>query len=389
MRVALTTDWMDTFGGGERVLHELHRMFPDAPVYTTVYRPEALPPHMRGMDVRTSFIRRLPGIRRSHMAFLPLMPAAFESFDFSGYDLVITTSSACAKGILTPARTLNVCYCHTPCRYIWDLYEDYVGGRLARPLIAPVAAWLRSWDRRSSDRVDHFVANSREVAGRIRRHYGRAAEVIPPPVDVERIRPTGRDPEGFYLVVSRLVRYKRIDLAVAAATRLGRRLMVVGRGPELERLRAMAGPTVEFRGALPDAEVAALYGRSRALLFPGLEDFGIVPVEAQAAGRPVIAYGRGGALDTVVDGVTGRFFEEQSVEALAEAIVGFEASAWDPAAARRNAERFDAVHFRRRMRRAIADRVAAASRGRAAPEPAAAAGERPVPGPAVAPGVDG
>jgi glycosyltransferase involved in cell wall biosynthesis len=389
MRVALTTDWMDTFGGGERVLYELHRMFPDAPVFTTVHRPDALPPFMQRMDVRTSFIQRLPVVRRSHMAFLPLMPAAFESFDLSGYDLVITTSSACAKGVLTPERTVNVCYCHTPCRYIWDLYEEYTRGHPARPLIAPVARWLRGWDRRSSDRVTHFVANSNEVAGRIRRHYGRGSEVIPPPVDVGRIVPTGLDPEDFYLVVSRLVPYKRVDLAVAAATRLGRRLVVVGRGPELKRLRGLAGPTVEFRGALPDAEVAELYGRCRALLFPGLEDFGIVPVEAQAAGRPVLAYGRGGALDTVVNGETGLFFDAQSVDTLAEAMLRFEATAWDPAACRRNAERFDAAHFRRRMRRVIAEQLAGASgprRERVCPHPAAAA---PPPAAAVGPGVGG
>jgi glycosyltransferase involved in cell wall biosynthesis len=361
MRVALTTDWLDTFGGGERVLYELHRMFPDAPVYTTVQRPEALPPHLRRMDVRTSFIQRLPWVRRSHMAFLPLMPAAFEAFDLSGYDLVITTSSACAKGVITPERTVNLCYCHTPCRYIWDLYEDYTRGHPARPLIAPVARWLRRWDRRSSDRVTHFVANSREVADRIRRHYGRGSEVVPPPVDVGRILPTGRDPEDTYLVVSRLVRYKRVDLAVAAATRLRRRLVVVGRGPELERLKRIAGPTVEFRGALSDAEVADLYGRCRALLFPGLEDFGIVPVEAQAAGRPVIAFGRGGALDTVVDGETGLFFGEQSVEGLEEAILRFEAAEWNADACRRNAERFDAALFRRRMRRVIREQVGGAA----------------------------
>ena len=354
MRVALTTDWLDTFGGGERVLHELHLMFPEAPVYTTVYRPEALPPRMRGMDVRTSFIQRLPGIRRSHMAFLPLMPAAFESFDFSGYDLVITTSSACAKGILPPPETLNLCYCHTPIRYVWDLYHEYTRGKLARPLMAPVAHWLRMWDRLSSDRVDHFVANSREVSGRIRRHYRREAEVIHPPVDVDRIRPSGRDPEDFYLVVSRLVPYKRVDLAVAAANRLGRRLVVVGRGPELKRLRSMAGPTVELHGALPDEEVAELYARCRAVLFPGFEDFGIVPVEAQAAGRPVVAYGRGGALDTVLDGSTGVLFAEQSVESLAEAVLRLEAAPADPAACRANAERFGREHFRHRMAAAIA-----------------------------------
>jgi glycosyltransferase involved in cell wall biosynthesis len=209
------------------------------------------------------------------------------------------------------------------------------------------------WDRVSSDRVDHFVANSREVAGRIRRHYRRDSEVIYPPVDTGAIRPNGRPAEDFYLVVSRLVGYKRVDLAVQAATRLGRRLVVVGRGPELKRLRALAGPTVELRGWVDDAEVASLYARCRGFLFPGLEDFGIAPVEVQAAGRPVVAYARGGALETVVDGVTGVLFEEQTVESLAGAILRLEAMETDPAACRRNAERFGAPEFRRRMHAAI------------------------------------
>lgn len=353
MKVALVTDWMDTYGGGERVLYELHRMFPDAPIYTAVYDERKTLPALRRAKVVTSFIQRIPLVRRSHMAFLPLMPMAFEEFDFSAFDLVISASSACAKGIVTRPGTLHVCFCHTPCRYIWDLYPEYTRGKLARPFFAPVAHWLRMWDRVSSDRVDHFVANSREVAGRIRRHYRRDSEVIYPPVDTDAIRPNGRPAEDFYLVVSRLVGYKRVDLAVQAATRLGRRLVVVGRGPELKRLRALAGPTVELRGWVDDAEVASLYARCRGFLFPGLEDFGIAPVEVQAAGRPVVAYARGGALETVVDGVTGVLFEEQTVESLADAILRLEAMETDPALCRRNAERFGAPEFRRRMLAAI------------------------------------
>jgi glycosyltransferase involved in cell wall biosynthesis len=287
------------------------------------------------------------------MAFLPLMPMAFEEFDLSAFDVVISASSACAKGVVTRPGTLHVCYSHTPCRYIWDLYPEYTRGKLLRPFFAPIAHWLRIWDRVSSDRVDHFIANSREVAGRIRRHYRRESEVIYPPVDTEAIRPSGKAAEDFYLVVSRLVGYKRVDLAVEAATRLGRRLVVVGRGPEMKRLRALAGPTVELRGWVDDAEVASLYARCRGFLFPGLEDFGIAPVEVQAAGRPVVAYARGGALETVVDGVTGVLFEEQTVDSLADAILRLEALEIDPAHCRRNAERFDAQEFRRRVRAAI------------------------------------
>jgi glycosyltransferase involved in cell wall biosynthesis len=329
-------------------------MFPDAPFYTTVFDPAKVPADLRGIDVRTSFIQRIPVLRRRHITFLPLMPLAFEQFDLSGYDVVVSLNSACAKGVITSPHTLSLCYCYTPCRYIWDLYHEYTRDQptVARALFAPVAHRLRLWDRAAADRVDHFVGISHEVAGRIRKHYRRDAEVIYPPVDLERFTPRP-DGEDFYLVVSRLVGYKRVDLAVRAATRLGRRLVVVGAGPELARLRAEAGPTVEFRGRLPDEEVAELYARCRAFLFPGLEDFGIAPVEAQAAGRPVIAFGRGGAAETVVHGVTGVLFEEQSVDALVEAILQFEMSAFDPWACRSNAERFGAGQFRRQIAEAI------------------------------------
>ena len=285
------------------------------------------------------------------------MPLAFEQFDLREYDLVISASSACAKGVITRPDTVHLCYCHTPCRYIWDLYHDYTEGLRTRSLIAPIAHWLRLWDRISSDRVDHFIANSREVAGRIRKHYRRDSEVIYPPVDVELVVPNGKPPEDFYLVVSRLVPYKRVDLAVAAATQLGRRLVVVGNGPERRRLESIAGPSVEFRGHLPDEEVADLLARCRAFIFPGHEDFGIAPVEAQAAGRPVVAYARGGALETVVEGVTGVFFPTQSVEALMEALHRLEGGRFDPGACRRNAERFGAERFREEIRRAVAKRM--------------------------------
>jgi glycosyltransferase involved in cell wall biosynthesis len=337
-------------------------MFPDAPIYTTVHDPAALPPSMQGWDVRTSFIQRIPFVRRRHLAFLPLMPLAFESFDLSEYDVVVTTSSACAKGVITRPETVNVCYCYTPCRYLWDLHHEYTRGRRGRAAMGVAASFLRLWDRLSADRVDHFVAISHEVAGRIRKHYRRDAEVIYPPVDVDRFTPRAR-PEDFYLVVSRLVGYKRVDLAVKAATRLGRRLMVVGDGPERERLKAMAGPTVTFLGRRPDPEVAELYARCRALLFPGLEDFGITPVEAQAAGRPVIAYAAGGALETVVDGVTGVLFEEQTEDALAEAMLSLERAHLNPATCRRNAERFDASEFRRRLLEVVEREAHAVRRG--------------------------
>ena len=359
MRVAIIADWMSNVGGGGRVLTQLHEMFPDAPIYTTIRDPERLPEEMRAWDVRTSFLQRVPFARRRYQAFLPLMPLAFEQFDLREYDLVVSTSSACAKGVITRPDALHVCYCYTPCRYLWDLYHDYTAGRRALPLIAPVAHWLRMWDRLSADRVDHFVSLSREVAGRIRRHYRREAEIVYPPVEVDRIRPNGRPPEDFYLVVSRLVEYKRIDLAVQAATRLGRRLVVVGEGPMRKKLEAMAGETVEFTGYLSDEEVADLLARCRGFLFPGLEDFGIAPVEAQAAGRPVVALGRGGTAETVVDGVTGVLVDEQSVEAVIGGIRRLERMRIDPAACRHNAERFAPERFRQEMWRVIEERLGA------------------------------
>lgn len=376
MRVAITTDWLKSFGGAERVLIELHRLFPDAPIYTSVHDPRKLPPAMRDWDVRTTFLQRLPFARRRHDAFLPLMPMAFEQLDMREYDLVITTSSACAKGVITRPDAINLCYCHTPCRYIWDMYHEYTGAHPLRAMIAPVAHWLRLWDRASADRVDHFVANSAHTAARIRSYYRRDAEIVHPPVDTSRIRPDGDEPDDYYLVVSRLVAYKRVDLAVEACTRTGRRLVVVGDGPELKRLRSMAGPTVEFLGARGDDDLATLYARARALLFPGLEDFGITPVEAQAAGRPVVAFDRGGARETVIDGETGVLFAEQTVDALVTAIEALEAMPVDPHACRSNAERFDAAEFRERVMAAIRSHTTSATRSGGSAASASARGAR-------------
>lgn len=357
-RVAITTDWLNSFGGAERVLAELLRVFPDAPIHTTVHDPAGLPDEMRGWDIRPSFLQRLPFAKRQHRPFLPLMPLAFESFDFAGYDVVLTTSSAFAKGVVTPPNVPNVCYCHTPPRYLWDQFHEQTRGMRGRLLIGAMAAWLRVWDRMAADRVDVFVANSQTVAARIRRYYRREPIVVHPPVDTERFRPSGAPAEDFLLVVARLVPYKRVDLAIEAATRRGYRLVVVGDGPELARLQARAGSSVTFLGRRSDAEIAELYARCRAFLFPGMEDFGIAPVEAQAAGRPVVAFGAGGATETIVDGETGVLFLEQSVEALVEAIEGLDALRVDPAACRENALRFDAAIFRTRMAEVVADAVA-------------------------------
>jgi glycosyltransferase involved in cell wall biosynthesis len=345
--------------GGERCLEVFAELFPDAPLFTLLHVPGSVTPVIERRRVETSFVQRLPGAPSAYRRYLPLFPLAARRLDLSGHDLVISLSHCVAKGVRVPPGALHLCYCFTPMRYVWDLYDDYVGAtrgitRLAAPA---VAAGLRWWDRHTAG-VHHFIAISRFIADRIRRVYGREADVIYPPVDVARFTPTERV-EDFYLVVSALAPYKRVDLAVEAANRLRRRLVVVGSGPEEPRLRAMAGRTVEFLGFRPDDEVAALYARCRAVLFTAVEDYGIVPLEAAAAGRPTIALARGGVLETMVGldrgaGVapTALYYDAQTPDALADAIVTFErvADRFDPKALRARAEQFDRPVFVARVR---------------------------------------
>jgi glycosyltransferase involved in cell wall biosynthesis len=367
-RVALVHDWLTGMRGGERCLEVFCELFPSADLYTLLHVPGSVSAAIENRRIVTSFIQRLPQAERRYRRYLPLFPAAVRAFDLRGYDLVLSSSHAVAKGVRVPAGALHVCYCFTPMRYVWDLYGDYFGprsGLATRLLMPPVAAWLRRWDRRTAAGVHQFVAISRFVADRIRRAYGRDADVIYPPVDVSRFR-VDEAPGEFYLVVSALTPYKRVDLAVEACNRLGRRLVVVGTGPEDRRLRALAGPTVELLGWRDDAQTAELYARCRALLFPPLEDFGITPLEAMAAGRPVIAFGEGGARETVVppgegEPPTGLFFARQTVEDLVDAIRCFEASAhqFEPKALRRRAEAFDRPLFRERVHTYLRARVEA------------------------------
>jgi len=367
-RVALVHDWLTGMRGGERCLEVFGELFPAADLYTLLHVPGSVSPAIENRRIVTSFIQRLPQAERRYRRYLPLFPAAVRAFDLRGYDLVLSSSHAVAKSVRVPAGALHVCYCFTPMRYVWDLYDDYFGprsGLATRLLMPPVAAWLRRWDRRTAAGVHQFVAISRFVADRIRRAYGRDADVIHPPVDVSRFR-VDEAPGEFYLVVSALTPYKRVDLAVEACNRLGRRLVVVGTGPEDRRLRALAGPTVELLGWRDDAQTAELYARCRALLFPPLEDFGITPLEAMAAGRPVIAFGEGGARETVVppgegEPPTGLFFARQTVEDLVDAIRRFEASAhqFEPKALRRRAEAFDRPLFRERVHAYLRARVEA------------------------------
>ena len=365
-RVALVHDWLTGMRGGERCLEVFCELFPDADLFTLLHVPGSVSPVIERRRIVTSFLQRLPDVAARYRYYLPLFPAAMARFDFSGYDLVLSSSHAVAKAARKASGATHVCYCFTPMRYIWDLYDDYFGrgAPLAlRTVMPPVAAALRRWDRRTSARVDRFIGISRFVAERIRRVWSRDADVIYPPVDVARFT-IAPEPDDFYLVVSALVPYKRVDLAVAAATRMNRRLLVVGSGPERRRLATLAGPGVEFLGWRDDREVAALYARCRAVLFPSLDDFGIVPLEAMASGRPVVAFGAGGARETVIglEGTaeatpTGVFFDVQSVDALAQAMATAEAnlSRFEPKALRARAEAFDRPRFRECYARYVAE----------------------------------
>jgi glycosyltransferase involved in cell wall biosynthesis len=349
--VAISHEWLTIPGGSEKVVLQFLELFPDAEIYTTVYDPEPWPSAISNARVHTSYLNRLPAAQRIYPRLLPLMNSAFESFDLSGYDLVLSSNHACAKNVITAPGTLHVCYCHTPMRYAWDpgFFAGERLGRAERALLPLLLGRLRRQDAIASARPDVYIANSRHVAARIRKYYRRDSTVIHPPVDVDRFLGTPRRDGGYYLFLGRLVPYKRADLAVAACARLDRPLKVVGSGRGGESLAELAGPRTELLGFVGDDELAAIVGGARALLFPGEEDFGMVPVEVQAAGVPVIAYGRGGAADSVVDGVTGILYDDPGVDALCEAIERFEATSFDEDELRRRAAAFSPERFRREI----------------------------------------
>jgi glycosyltransferase involved in cell wall biosynthesis len=357
MKVALVHDYLNQMGGAERVVMALHEIFPDAPIYTSIYDPQRVDPAFQKMDIRTSFMQKLPLVTKHHQPFLPLYPFAMENLDLRGYDLVLSSSSAFGKGALTRPETMHICYCHTPMRWCWN-YEEYVEreqlGRVSRSLLPFLITGLRVWDQTSAMRVDEFIANSPIVADRIKKYYRRDAVVIPPPVEAERFQfdPTTQ-PEDYFLILGRMVPCKRFDLAIQACTRLGLPLVVIGEGRDKEQLRRMAGPTIRFLGRLSDEEVLYYYAHCRAFLFPGEEDFGITPLEAQASGRPIIAYGAGGALASVIDGVTGTFFHEQTVESLAQVLASFDERRFDPKIIHNHALEFDKPRFQRRIQQFI------------------------------------
>jgi glycosyltransferase involved in cell wall biosynthesis len=358
-RVAVVHEWLASYAGSERVVREILAIYPEADLFGVVdFLSDADRARLFGKTAKTTFIQRLPFARKKFRGYLPLMPLAVEQLDLSGYDLVISSNHAVAKGVLTGPDQVHICYCHTPIRYAWDLQHQYlreagltkgIKGALVRAMLH----YMRLWDYRTAAGVDHFVANSHYIARRIKKIYGRPAAVIPPPVDIEAF-PMVAVKEDFYVTASRMVPYKRMDLVVAAFALLPeRRLIVLGDGPELEKIKALAGPNVTMLGYQGDDVLRDHLQRARAFVFAAEEDFGILPVEAQACGTPVIAYGRGGALDSIC-GIgdaagakpTGVFFQEQSAEAIAQAVRDFEGVAIDPHDCRRQAERFAAARFR-------------------------------------------
>ncbi len=351
-RTALVHDWLTGMRGGEKCLEVLCELYPEAPIHTLIAFPEKVSEAIRGHVIRCSFLQRLPGVAKHYRSFLPLFPMAIERFDLTDFDLVLSSSHAVAKGVRVPPHALHISYVHTPMRYVWDMFDQYFNratvGSVQLALIRLVAARIRRWDIRTSARVHHFIANSRYVAERIRRIYHRDAAVIHPPVDTARFAVSTAN-DGSYLVVSALVPYKRVDIAIEAANRGAFPLRVIGDGPERPRLEKMAGPTVRFDGWLHDREIEEAYASSRALLFPGEEDFGIVPVEAMACGKPVIAYGRGGATETVIEELSGVLFGEQTPDSLLSAIDRMERLRFDAPAIRAHAETFDRENYRRRM----------------------------------------
>lgn len=366
LKVALVHDYLNQYGGAERVLEELHTLFPSAPVYTSMYWPEKMSPTIRSLDVRTSFMQRLPLVTRNHQPFLLLYPLAFEGFDLSEFDVVISNSSAFCKGVVTPPSTLHICYCLTPMRWVWN-YHAYVDrerfGFMARMVLPAAISQLRAWDVATAQNVDRFLAISQTVRSRVRKYYRRDSSVIYPPVSCDAFERGPARVEDYYLVVARLMPYKRIDLAVDAFTRLGIPLKIVGKGRHEAELRSRAGRNVEFVGHVSDTELKQLYARCRGFVFPGEEDFGIAPLEANASGRPVIAFAAGGALDTVVDGRTGALFEQQTVDSLIGAVRRMEATAWDSDALRRHARKFDRQVFRDQLLAFVEESVAAHATG--------------------------
>lgn len=375
LKVALVYDRVNKFGGAERVLQGLHEIYPDAPLYTSVYNKETAP-WADGFDVRTTFLQNIPYARTNHEYFAWFAPLAFESFDFSEYDLVVSITSEYAKGIITKPKTFHVCYCLTPTRYLWSGYEDYFQAPWFRAVTKPLVSYLRMWDKVASQRPDAYIAISKTVQGRINKYYERESEVIYPPVtsfviarNSEAISSgiatstsaNSQDPrndrteKGYFLIVSRLVPYKRVDLAIEAFNKLGWSLKIIGSGREYQKLKNRAGPTIEFFQNLTDRALSRYYQDCTALIFPAEEDFGLAILEAQSFGKPVIAYRGGGAAEIIVEGKTGEFFFPQTAQAFIRVLQAFDSKRYNPRNAIRNAHKFSKERFKREFVQTIED----------------------------------
>jgi glycosyltransferase involved in cell wall biosynthesis len=354
-------DWLTGMRGGEKALEPICAAYPAADLFTLVHVPGSTSPTIEDRAIHSSFVQRLPRVERYYRHYLPLFPLAIERFSFTAFELVLSFSHCVAKSVITPPGVPHICYCFTPMRYAWDQFDAYFGpdriGPLQSAALRPVMAAMARWDRRTSSRATRYLAISQYVAQRIRRYYDREATIVYPPVDTSFYTPDATAAGSHFLIVSALVPYKRIDLAIAACNRLGAPLRILGDGPERAALERVAGPTVQFLGWRSDAEVRDEYRAAAAVLLPGDEDFGIVPVEAQACGRPVVALGRGGALETVIDGETGVFATDVTVEAFAAALERGARTRFDPARARANAERFSKARYLEQFSEAIQETI--------------------------------
>ncbi|HDS11373.1 MAG TPA: glycosyltransferase family 4 protein [Candidatus Wirthbacteria bacterium] len=365
MRVAIVHDWLTNFGGSERCVEAFLEIYPEAHFYTSVWDKKAVK-QFEGIDIRTSFLQKMPGSKKHHAFYLNLMPLAFEKFDLSDYDLVISSSHACSKGVITRPGAVHICYCYTPTRYLWDFWHDYIHNPsyfgIFNSLIkvfAPFAAtYLRVWDRTAAERVDNYIAISDYIAKRVYKYYRKQADVIYPPVDVANYQVASKT-EDYFLIVSRLVPYKQVGLALEAFNQLGLPLKIIGDGPEFKKLQKLAKPNVELLGALGEADKRELLAKCKAFIFPPEEDFGISPIEAMAAGRPVIAFGKGGALETIIPGKTGVFFYEQTVDALIRAVKDFVPDKFDSKIICKQAAIFDRNIFKQKFQAYVQAKMAA------------------------------
>ncbi len=368
MRVALVHDYLSQDGGAERVLSVLQDMFPQAPTFVWFYNPENFDGAFDGKDIRTSFIQKLPFGKTHYQWYLPLLPMATEHHDLSDYDVVISSVSSFAKGIITKPHTLHICYCHTPTRYLWTDTHEYVSNLrynrfIKKLIIPPLIGKLRLWDQLSTQRVDYFIANSKTVQNRIWKYYRRESGVITPPVDtsVYKISP---DIEDYFITGGRMVPYKRFDLVIKVFNRLKKPLKIFGGGPELHSLIKQAGPTIEFLGKVSEEKKAELLSKAQAFIHPQVEDFGITPIESMASGRPVIAYGEGGATETIIDGQTGILFQHQDWHDLLDAVLHFDSRKFDPTFIRNHAQHYSVGQFETKMNQFVNSRYEEFKQGR-------------------------